>query len=106
MVDYSGLAMVHGSKRDPEAFLSATDTKMMRSFLDSVRFSTPSGRMANVPQFGAGSGDSFVIEQITISVEKIDDQRDLDKLANQVGEHFAKAITSKRGISIGNLKIR
>lgn len=34
-VDYTGLAMVHGSPSKPEAFLSAKDTEMMRSTLDS-----------------------------------------------------------------------
>lgn len=37
-VDYTGLAVVHGSPSAPEAFLSANDTALVRSMLDAWQF--------------------------------------------------------------------
>ena len=37
LVDYTGIAAVHGNPRQPEAFLSATDTKNFSIFADLLR---------------------------------------------------------------------
>jgi TP901 family phage tail tape measure protein len=103
LVDYTGTAQVHGSPTNPEAFLSAVDTKMIRGLLDGFKFI--------VPRFGGiksqtGANGNVTIEEINISVDKLDNDADLEDLANKVGEKFAKAMTVKRGVSVGNLRIK
>ena len=38
MVDYTGLAMVHGSSSKPEAFLNAEQTEMFAALTSFLRF--------------------------------------------------------------------
>lgn len=107
LVDYTGTAQVHGSPTRPEAFLSANDTSMMRKFLDMAKMFIGVPGMPSIKSSDyAGSEGGVTIEQILIEVDRLDNDTDLERLANKVGEKFAKAITTKRGTSIGNLRIK
>lgn len=107
MVDFTGPAWVDGSKQNPEAFLSAEDTRMIRRYIDMSAKFEPYIPFASVNQANSSNQSGNVtIEQILIEVDRMDNDVDLEKLANKVGEKFAKAMTSKRGMSIGNLRIK
>jgi hypothetical protein len=107
LVDYTGIAQVHGSPTRPEAFLSANDTSMMRKFLDMAKMFIGVPGMPSIKSSDyAGSEGGVTIEQILIEVDRLDNDTDLERLANKVGEKFARAITTKRGTSIGNLRIK
>ena len=107
MVDFTGPAWVDGSKQNPEAFLSAEDTRMIRRYIDMSAKFEPYIPFASVNQANSSNQSGNVtIEQILIEVDRMDNDVDLEKLANKFGEKFAKAMTSKRGMSIGNLRIK
>lgn len=80
---------------------------MMRAFLNALRGGVSIPRMPGVDgsKFTGESG-GVTIEQILIQVEKLDSDRDLDELAQKLGDKFAKAMTTRRGTAIGNLRIR
>ena len=97
LVNYTGLAMVHGSKSKPEAFLNAADTKMIRAFLDNIvsNFDIPDN-----PSFGSsGSPTAIVIESINIKTEKLNEAQDFGKAGATMAEEFAKTIQAG-GINI------
>ena len=107
MVDFTGPAWVDGSRQNPEAFLSAEDTRMIRRYIDMSAKFEPHIPFASVNQANSSNQSGNVtIEQILIEVDRMDNDVDIEKLANKVGEKFAKAMTSKRGMSIGNLRIK
>lgn len=104
LVDYTGIAAVHGSSANPEAFLSSIDTRMIRGMLDAFKLIIP--RLSSIDSSGSTEYGGFTIEAINITVEKLDNETDLDLLANKIGEKFAKQLMGKRGTSIGNLRIK
>lgn len=87
--------------------MSASDTKTMRGFLDAVKMlvSVPGMSKVNSDDYYGGN-ESFTIENIEISVDRIDRDQDLEALAEKVGEKFAKALTTKRGTAIGHVLVR
>lgn len=82
-VDYTGLAMVHGTPNKPEAFLSADDT---------ARIGEAAKLLADLPIFNATSnaenavstniGDTSI--EIHINVESISDDYDVDQMIERV----------------------
>lgn len=86
LVDYTGPAWVDGTPDDPEAFLSAEDTK---------RIGQAAELLASLPFFGGGSinnsvnnGDSLI--EVHINIENISSDVDLDnaldKMKNAIWE--------------------
>lgn len=101
LVDYTGLAMVHGSKKRPEAFLSADDTIMIRKLLDPLvwisrgnfsQYRNPSEEQA---QFG------FNVENLTINVERLESDADYEEMAERVVYYLNRKTTIKSGAPIG-----
>jgi hypothetical protein len=89
MVDYTGLAMVHGSSSKPEAFLNASQTEM---------FATLSDALAKI-SIGSGNSESFVIENITIQTNQLNNKQDFNAAGKTLAEAFSSAI-SRRGIAV------
>jgi hypothetical protein len=86
LVDYTGPAWVDGTLDEPEAFLSAEDTK---------RIGTAAELLASLPFFNGGSinnsvnnGDSLI--EVHINIENISSDVDLDnaldKMKNAIWE--------------------
>lgn len=97
-VDYTGLAMVHGSPSRPEAFLSAADTELVRTMLDTWHFVAGRPTIMNVD--GAlghgGTANTFGDISITITEASFADDADYEEVAKRVGEAFTKEL-SKQG---------
>lgn len=100
LVDYTGPAWVDGSPSDPEAFLSAADTKNMRTLLDAIQLILD-GKTAIARNVGSfeGSIDNIRIENINIQANELNSEQDFRASGNAFAEEFAKAIR-QRGINI------
>lgn len=53
LVDYTGLAMVHGSKKKPEAFLNHKETSIIGDLARAIR-EVPRNALSNLTRFGGG----------------------------------------------------
>jgi hypothetical protein len=84
LVDYTGPAWVDGSKRKPEAFLSAADTAMIQRLVDSL-------------ETGDGFLGSVVISNLQIHTEHLDNNQDFMNAGRIFASEFNKALQN-RGI--------
>ena len=88
-VDYTGLAMVHGSPSNPEAFLSASDTKMIREMLDNW----------HTVEKTSSRSSSATSERVSSLIEKIvekvmTDQTIVGTLQSAVSNHVVQTAAS------------
>lgn len=93
-VTHTGLALVHGTVTNPEAFLSAEDNitiKTLLSVLNSIRGSNSSSDILE-------DKESIIIENITIQTSQLNDNQDFKAAGRILAEEFAKA-ARKRGIN-------
>lgn len=107
LVDYTGLAMVHGSKTDPESFFSAKDTKMLRVLFDVLgNVFVPGGYSPNIKTNSSGgvSDSSVNIESLVIEVQKLDNDEDFEILTEKVGRALQRAATVKSGAPVSNVR--
>lgn len=106
LVDKTGIAIVHGTTTDPEAFLSATDTRNMRFFMDALD-------KVFVPFMGGGilgrttgttNTNSITIENFTIQLERLETDQDFELLGEKVADYLGRAIgvTAGTPVSWGN----
>ena len=94
MVDYSGIAQLHGSKSSPEAVLTSEQTQMFITLRDVLsKFSFE----------GKDSGSSIQIDNITIQTQSMDTNQDFNKAGKVLAEAFNSAIT-RRGINLNTKK--
>ena len=98
LADYTGLAMVHGSKTNPEAFLSATDTKLMRSFLNAFDYISTGHFMSPTSDMFSGSTNVGDIN-ITINQAELKNDADYDDVARRIGKAFTREM-SKSGLNL------
>ena len=114
LVDYTGVALVHGSKRKPEAFLNAEQTAIISEALTAVGDSgaldgikrTLAALNANVQSIVnhiSNEVSSFTVAPgaVTIQVEELKDSYDIEKLSNDIMNRMV-TIASKstnRGIN-------
>lgn len=101
LVEHTGFAWVDGTPIEPEAFLSAADTKAIRALLDAVQ-------TIHVPSFASAitssmfnSASSIGDVYVTINEAEIADDADVDALARLVGEKFVKQI-EQQGMNMMN----
>ena len=99
LVDYTGLAMVHGSTSHPEAFLNASQTAMFDQLSKNLEvfYSRSSGYNGLTDD-----NNSVIIENFTIAV----DATLTDNNVQQTGENLADALLEglrRTGISV-NMK--
>lgn len=93
LVDYTGIAQVHGSARDPEMVLSADQTQMFFKLRDALASFNLDG----------GSNGNISIENITIQTNELNNNQDFANAGKVLATEFKKAI-SRRGISINAKK--
>ena len=102
LVDYTGLAAVHGSKQKPEMMLSASDTE---NFLEAARmmrslYTEPS--FSGLPTSANGSGSGFTVGQLQVNIP-IDHVQDYNDLVSQMRddpkfERLISAMTLDRAV--------
>lgn len=89
MVDYTGLAMVHGSSSKPEAFLNASQTEMFAALTSALGKISISG----------GNSENISIGNITIQTNQLNNKQDFRAAGETLAEAFSSAI-SRRGLLI------
>ena len=89
IVDYTGLAMVHGSSSKPEAFLNASQTEMFAALTNALAKISISG----------GNSENISIENITIQTTQLNNKQDFDTAGKVLADAFSKAI-GRRGLSV------
>jgi hypothetical protein len=94
MVDYTGMAMLHGSKSSPEAVLSPMQTQMFMGLRDALD---------KVVMNSNGSG-SINIENISISTGSMNNSQDFNRAGETLAESFRNAI-QRKGITLNTNKI-
>jgi len=101
IVDYTGPAWVDGTPSKPEAFLSASDTAMLRQYIDFQKFNFSEqaqsilNGFSNLPNTSLGDP----IFNIDINVESISSDYDVDQLVERVHEDIL-SITNEPGSMI------
>lgn len=91
-VKYTGLAMVHGSANNPEAFLSAKDTKNF----EALKIALNNNNLTNIGK------DGLIIEEINISTQSLNSNQDWNNAGILLGNSLKNALRN-RGI-VTNLK--
>ena len=82
--------MVHGTPDAPESFLNAQDTVLLSQLRDALRamptIAVPLLAGLRGP-VDSGAGQTMMqVGDITVNVDRIDDEQDLEVLARRVGE--------------------
>lgn len=97
LVNYTGIAKVHGTKSRPEAFLSAEDTINIRSLLDALAAGrdVDMGGLENIE----GASNIIQIDNIEIHTDQLNTSQDFTEAGQALASEFARAI-QKRGINI------
>ena len=99
LVDYTGLAWVDGSTTRPEAFLSAIDTKNIRSMLDMFNYVLSTPYMSNYDPSAYGNTTNIGDINITINEAELASDADVNKLAKQVGQAFSREL-QRNGLNL------
>ncbi len=89
MIDYNGLAMLHGSRSAPEAVLTAEQTQMFMGLRDAL---------SNIALDGE-AGSSINIEEIIIKTDNLNNNQDFNRAGEALAEAFQSAI-NRRGVTI------
>jgi hypothetical protein len=100
MVDFTGPAWVDGTPNNPEAFLSAADTRNMRNLLDAIQLIS-SGHMmtsSSVRDINENTSD-INIENINIATNELNNQQDFRDSGRIFADEFAK-VMRQRGLNI------
>ena len=95
LANYTGLAWVDGTKTRPEAFLSADDTKLMRGFLNAAKYVSVCATMTTMPDemFNGSNSQNIEAVNITINEATINDDMDIQELAEKIGDSFIKELS-------------
>ena len=97
LVDYTGPAWVDGTPSNPEAFLSATDTRLIREFIDLATLQlNPSEYQNNITSNHTIGDQAF---NININVESISSDYDVDQMIERMHEDIL-SITNEPGSSV------
>jgi len=99
-VDQTGLVEVHGTTTDPEAFLSAKDTRGMRQFLDVFTGVMVPSRPSLNYDSGKNNQSSFNIDSITVQVDKLETDQDYELVAERVARALYRNLTIKSGVAV------
>jgi hypothetical protein len=94
MVDYNGIAMLHGSRTQPEAVLSPSQTEMFVGLRDALQG-------MDIDSMGGGS---INVENISISTASLNNNQDFKR----AGETLASALKSaiqRQGITVNTNKV-
>ena len=94
LINFTGPTWVDGTISNPEAFLSAADTKLMRALLDALH-----AEVTGLDRDIVDEASNFIIENINIHTDRLDNSQDFGRAGQTLAEEFAKAI-QRRGINI------
>lgn len=102
LVDYTGLAWVDGTPTKPEAFLSASDTELIRGWLDAYQTVNMRPHISNIDS-GSFSGAGMSIGNVNIEINEavLGNDADIEAVAQRVGDAFVKEL-SKTGFHTNN----
>lgn len=99
LVDYTGLAMVHGTPSKPEAFLSSDDRLSIRSMLDAMSFIKYKPSSPNVDTDYSRSASTHIDEvHIEITEAQFNNDEDIEKVADKIGTVFTRKL-SEAGVN-------
>lgn len=101
LADYTGPAWLDGTPRKPELVLNAKDTEnfiKLKNILGEIMTGEGSYGIS-----GAGAGDSYY--DITIEVDELSNDYDVDKLMTRIKKEFAES-GAYRNINMVNRKVR
>ena len=93
-VDYTGIANVHGTQTEPEAFLNAKQTRLFEGLRDSLVRSS-SNRTYDKKESEIAK-EEYNIDNISIEVKQIADIDAVDKITRRVKEEIYKDATSNK----------
>jgi hypothetical protein len=93
MVDYTGIAQVHGSSASPEAFLNPQQTQMFIGLRDALQGLS----------FENGNGSTVNIENIEIKTDSLNNNQDFNRAGETLANAFNNAI-QRRGLMINTKK--
>ena len=101
-VDYTGLAMLHGSKQNPETVLNASDTKLFTALTETLRQIPLAALTSSLSAPGkfteSGSNNNFGDFNMNISIDHVEDYNDFVNQLKQDNqfERFIKSMTVDR----------
>lgn len=95
-VDFTGPAMVHGTKTKPEAFLNARQTELFEGLRDTL---SKASRNSNQTQEKA-SEETIQIDSLNINVQEATDVDSIDKIINKVKSSIYKDATNGNTMKI------
>lgn len=95
LVNFTGPAWVDGSKANPEAFLDATDTKLIAQLVQALHYG---GIHTKLDADGSALG-AIVIENLNITTNELNNEQDFRSSGHAFADEFAKAIR-QRGINV------
>ena len=92
-VDYTGPAWVDGTKSQPEAFLDATDTKLLRDMLDAFNYVRTTPYMTHINDNNFGNKNVSVGDiNVNLYEAKLEKDADYELIAQKVGNAFTKQL--------------
>ena len=94
----TGPVMVHGTPRKPEAFLSATDTKLIGGLRDALSFVTRKDSGNNNAPINEKNGDTYY--EIHIHVDEIDSDYSVDEMMPAMEKKIVNDARSRNVIAI------
>lgn len=100
IVDYTGPAWVDGTKSRPEAFLSAEDTRMIRTLIDGWKYVATRPTITSIDGLlkDGSSGNTIGDVYVTLNEAQFNTDDDYELVAQKVGEAFTKEL-AKNGFS-------
>lgn len=104
MDTFTGLAMLHGTPENPEAVLNPAQTKLFQGLVSALE-AIP---RISVPGFGRVGSDAFTggasvgDVSITVNVNSLDSDTDIEDAANKLGNAFLSRI--QKGMSVSGVR--
>ena len=97
-VDYTGVANVHGTQTEPEAFLNAKQTRLFEGLRDSL---VRGANKTYSKEDKEVTKEEYNIDNISIEVKQIADVDAIDKVTKRVKEEIYKdAMSNKNNMAI------
>lgn len=101
LVNYTGLAMVHGTEKEPEAFLNAEQTKIIKGLAVSLQTASK----VQVPALPGITAPALSCDDIRItfgdvivSVQKLDVDADYDAMAEKLQQAIATKLRGGKAV--------
>lgn len=99
LVNYTGLAMVHGSQTRPEAFLSADDTDLISNLVEVLHLIFDDINPDGSGDVVSNNSSSITIENINIKTEQLNNTQDFSNAGKTLAQEFA-AVIRERGLNV------